>query len=311
LSEDITAVLDEGTDDPLSDHDLQLALNLCLNLHFLSFREADTRWEWDPRLIELRTWMEARLLDGIEDEVEPTAGNTDAISIPETLNSLEAGPATRRLASFVDGDCDLRHMAELIIHRSAERLGRTDSYLWVLPRLTGQTREALSDILREDFLLGSRFERTMRAFGLDHRTGAYLDVCPAVTLATTNLPTMLALRRSGRGAVVGHLAAQVALGPDADRSCAKAMDRLGVDAEKDGYHEQSAVAAEEMMGAAVSDLAGRLARDEPRLGADILWGARAYAALQERFAEWVLLRWQEGRSSLLPEPARFASDIDG
>jgi hypothetical protein len=66
-----------------------------------------------------------------------------------------------------------------------------------------------------------------------------------------------------------------------------------------------------MMGAAVSDLAGRLARDEPRLGADILWGARAYAALQERFAEWVLLRWQEGRSSLLPEPARFASDIDG
>jgi hypothetical protein len=311
MREAVAEVLDGGIDDPIGDHDLQLALNLCLSLHYLSFREVDPAWEWDPGLIELRTWMETRFMDGVHEEVEPSEGELGAESVARILYSLEAGPSSRALEAFVERNCCAGQMAELMIHGSAERLRRTDSYLWSIPRLNGRVRETLADVLREDFPRNPKFEQTMRAFGLDDRTGAYLDLFPAATLATSNLPAMFALRRRGRGAMVGHLAAQKVLGPEADRAVARGLDRLGLDLEDAGYHEESAVAGEAMVDVAVCELAGRLAVDEPHLGPDIVFGARAYVAVQERFAEWIMRHWNDGRSSLLQEQAGFAGGGNG
>jgi len=59
--------------------------------------------------------------------------------------------------------------------------------------------------------------------------------------------------------------------------------------EADAVHEQIAAV----------DLAGGLARQEPGLAADILWGARALAALEARWAAHLLDSWAAGRTSLL------------
>ena len=49
---------------------------------------------------------------------------------------------------------------------------------------------------------------------------------------------------------------------------------------------------------AAVDLAGGLARAEPELAADILWGARALVAVEARWARHLLDSWAAGRSSL-------------
>jgi hypothetical protein len=45
-------------------------------------------------------------------------------------------------------------------------------------------------------------------------------------------------------------------------------------------------------------LAGGLARQDPTLAADILWGARALVALERRWADHLLAAWEAGESSL-------------
>jgi hypothetical protein len=53
---------------------------------------------------------------------------------------------------------------------------------------------------------------------------------------------------------------------------------------------------------AAVDLAGGLAAQEPALLPDILWGARALAHLDARWAEHVLAAWEREASSLLDQP---------
>jgi hypothetical protein len=50
---------------------------------------------------------------------------------------------------------------------------------------------------------------------------------------------------------------------------------------------------------AAVDLAGGLARQEPELTPQILWGARALIELEARWGTRLLEAWEEGRSSLL------------
>ena len=51
---------------------------------------------------------------------------------------------------------------------------------------------------------------------------------------------------------------------------------------------------------AAVDLAGGLARQDPRLGADVLWGARALLAIDGRWARHMMQSWEGGSSSLRP-----------
>ena len=49
---------------------------------------------------------------------------------------------------------------------------------------------------------------------------------------------------------------------------------------------------------AAVDLGGGLARQDPRLGADVIWGAAAARVLDGRWARHLMGAWGEGRSSL-------------
>jgi len=139
----------------------------------------------------------------------------------------------------------------------------------------------------------------MRALGLDAEYGAYLDHLPAPTLATVNLMSLLGLHRRLRGAIVGHLALFEMTSSGPNRRYARGLRRLGFDTpEATGFFDEHVEADAVHENVAAVDLAGGLARQEPALAPQILWGARALAALERRWAEHVLGAWEDDRCSL-------------
>jgi len=137
----------------------------------------------------------------------------------------------------------------------------------------------------------------MDALGLDSRYGAYVDHIPGVTLATVNLMSMFGLHRRLLGAIVGHLALFEMTSSVPNRRYATGLRRLGVP-EATGFFDEHVVADAVHENVAAVDLAGGLARAEPALEPDILWGAAALIELEGRFARHLLESWETGRSSL-------------
>ena len=79
---------------------------------------------------------------------------------------------------------------------------------------------------------------------------------------------------------------------------AQALRRLGLGAAARHFFEVHVVADAHHEQVAAHDLAGGLARQDPRLSADILFGARCAMAVESAFSEAVLSAWERGRSSL-------------
>ncbi|HEX2389427.1 MAG TPA: iron-containing redox enzyme family protein, partial [Solirubrobacterales bacterium] len=77
--------------------------------------------------------------------------------------------------------------------------------------------------------------------------------------------------------------------------------RLGADRETTDFFDEHVEADAVHENIAAYDLAGGLARMEPDLAADILFGARALLLLEARFADRLLQCWEQGRSSLRSE----------
>jgi hypothetical protein len=148
------------------------------------------------------------------------------------------------------------------------------------------------------------FALTMRALGLDPRYGAYLDLLPAPTLAAVNVVSFFGLHRRWRGALVGHLALFEMTSVEPMGRYAQGLRRLGFGPA--ARHEVHVVADAHHERVAAHDLAAGLAAQDPRLSADILFGARCAMAVEGAFSEAVLTAWDQGRTSLrspLPLPS--------
>ena len=143
------------------------------------------------------------------------------------------------------------------------------------------------------------FAGTMEALGLDSTYGAYVGELPATTLATVNLITVFGLRRRWRGALVGHLACFEITSPEPNRRYGNGLRRLGYGAEATEFYDEHVEADSVHENIAAYDLAGGLARQEPQLAGDILFGVRALLHCEERFASHLLDAWQRDETSLL------------
>jgi hypothetical protein len=119
-----------------------------------------------------------------------------------------------------------------------------------------------------------------------------------VTLATVNLMSLFGLHRRHRGAIVGHLALFEMTSSVPNRRYANGLRRLGYDGDATEFYDEHVVADAVHENVAAVDLAGGLARQEPTLAPDILWGATALRELEGRFARHLLDSWAAGRSSL-------------
>jgi hypothetical protein len=288
------------------DEDLHLALYCCYELHYRGLDAVDDGWEWEPSLIGARRVFEERFETELRDAVGPPdsapAADEMDVALREIAMADEGGPS---VSQFVERAATREQLIEFVVHRSAYQLKEADPHSWALPRLWGPPKAALVEIQadeygggRPDRIHAALFARTMEAVGLDPTYGAYLDRIPAAMLATVNLMSLFGLHRSWRGAIVGHLALFEMTSSVPSRRYASGLQRLGFGDDATAFFDVHVTADAVHESIAAVDLAGGLARQEPALGPDILWGARALAAVERRWGHHVLDRWQRGATSL-------------
>jgi hypothetical protein len=292
----------QATPAPSDDEDLQLALYLSYELHYRGLPGVDERWEWEPSLLGLRGGLERRFEAALRREV-PMPAASGAMDLD--LRAIEAADDAPSLSKHLERDGTLEQFLEFLVHRSAYQLKEADPHSWALPRLSGGPKAALAEIQADEYgggdprrIHAQLFADAMDALGLDSRYGAYIDRIPAVTLATVNLMSMFGLNRRLRGAIVGHLALFEMTSSVPNGRYANGLRRLGVP-EATGFFHEHVVADAVHENVAAVDLAGGLARQDPRLEPDILWGAAALIELEGRFARHLLDSWEAGTSSLL------------
>jgi hypothetical protein len=210
------------------------------------------------------------------------------------------------VSTYVEREATFEQVVEFVIHRSAYQLKEADPHSWAIPRLEGAPKAALVEIQADEYGEGRPeqvhavlFARTMTALGLDPAYGAYLDVIPGVTLATVNLMSWFGLHRRLRGAIVGHLALFEMTSSIPNRRYGAGVRRLGFESlDATAFFDIHVVADAVHESIAAVDLAGGLVRQNPALGPDVMWGARALAAFEGRWAAHLMDAWDAGTSSL-------------
>jgi heme oxygenase-like protein len=311
---DAEAAIDHVAE-PLADDDLNLALYCCYELHYRGFDDVDPAWEWDPGLLALRARLEAIFEAGLTAALagwEPPPA--DASTMDLALRAIAEDDDGPSLSRHLETRGTLEQFREFLVHRSAYQLKEADPHSWAIPRLHGPPKAALVEVQSDEYGGGDPdlvhahlFARAMAALGLDPTYGAYLDVIPGETLATVNLMSLFGLHRRHRGRIVGHLALFEMTSSIPNRRYATGLRRLGADSEDaTAFFDEHVTADAVHENIAAVDLAGGLARCEPALVDDVLFGARALAELERRWAGALLDAWREDRTALLvptPEPA--------
>jgi hypothetical protein len=299
--------------EPLGDEDVQLSLYLMYELHYRGLPGADPDWEWEPSLLALRRQLEELLLDAVRRDIGPPSDGAAPEEMDVALRAIADADDGPSLSRYVEREATAAEVLEFLVHRSAYQLKEADPHSWALPRLSGPPKAALVEIQADEYgggrterIHAELFARTLRAVGLDPRYGAYVEHIPAVTLATVNLMSVFGLHRRWRGAIVGHLALFEMTSSLPNGRYASGLRRLGFSQDATVFFDEHVEADAVHENIAAVDLAGGLARQQPELGADILWGARALAAVESRWSSSVLEAWRQNRSSLripLTEPA--------
>jgi hypothetical protein len=291
-----------GTIDP---EDLHLALYCCYELHYRGFDGVDDTWEWDPSLLAFRGVLERRFETELHELVGPPGQPPRPEEIDVALRELMQADDAPSVSTYIEREATAAQVLEFMVHRSAYQLKEADPHSWALPRLWGKPKAAMVEVQsdeygngRADDIHAELFARALDAVGLDRRYGAYLEQIPSVTLATVNLMSLFGLHRRLRGAIVGHLALFEMTSSVPNRRYASGLRRLGYGDDATLFFDVHVVADAVHESVAAVDLAGGLAKQDPRLGADILWGARALLAIDGRWARHIMDAWSSDASSL-------------
>ena len=294
--------------DPLVDEDLQLALYLCYELHYRGLPGVADAWEWEPSLLALRRELERCFEAALRATVPVPAAPPSPGEMDLALRAVSDACDAPSLSRYIELHATFEQLLEFLAHRSAYQLKEADPHSWALPRLYGAPKAALVQIQADEYGGGDAdrihaklFADTMTAVGLDARYGAYVELLPAVTLATVNLMSLFGLHRRWRGAIVGHLALFEMESSAPNRRYANGLRRLGCDERATEFFDEHVLADAVHESIAAVDLAGGLARQQPGLTRDILWGAATLVALDARAAQHTLTAWHQGRSSLRTE----------
>lgn len=306
-----------ATGDLLVDEDLNLALYVCYELHYRGFEGVAEEWEWEPSLLALRAQLENGFLAAlVEDVGRPTPA--DPVDIEDALQQAMASGDGPSLSSYMAEKGTLENFREFAVHRSAYQLKEADPHTWCIPRLAGDAKAALVLIQADEYGNGhpdavhsERFAVTMEALELDRSYGAYLDHIPGVTLATVNLVSMFGLHRRWRGALVGHLAIFEMASVVPMGRYAAALRRLGLGSPAVDFYDEHVAADQVHQVVALQRMAKGFARQEPERAGDVLFGARAIMATEQRFTEHLLGAWASGETSLHRPlaPARAGSRV--
>lgn len=301
------AVPSIDSDDPLGDLDLQLALYVAGELHYGGVAGCADELEWEPRVAALRSELQDRMLAALQAECG-TVSRVDPEDVPARIFALIETDDSPGLARFIETQADLEQFREFVMHRSAYQLKEADPHSFAIPRIAPPAKSAMVEIQADEYGGGDAermhsvlFAKTMKDLGLDATYGAYLPRLPASTVATVNLITLFALRRRWRGALVGHLAGFEITSPQPNRRYGNGLRRLGYGPPATEFYDEHVEADSVHENIAAYDLAGGLARQEPALAGDIIFGVEALLVCERRFAAHILDSWTGGTSSLREE----------
>jgi hypothetical protein len=285
------------------DDDFHLALYALYELHYRGFEGVDERWEWDPSLLRLRAELERRFERALRDAIPHE--RPDPHRVPDRLKQLLAEVTGPSLSRFLETRATTDQFRETLIHKSCYQLKEADPHSFAIPRLSGRAKVALVEVQFDEYGGGRPerqharlFAKAMTALGLDGSYGAYLDATPGYTLAAVNVMSLFGLHRRLRGAIVGHLAVLEMDSTQPNRRYANGLRRLGFGPDATDFFDEHVEADAVHEALAAHDLAGALAQDDPALGADIMFGARAMLLLDGAATERMLESFAARKSSL-------------
>jgi len=293
-----------GDGPALGDRDLQLALWTLYELSYRGFDDVDPRREWDIGLIALRSQIE----DRVESELRAAtrqrvtaalAREDDIAALVLALVQQDDAPS---LSSYLRRTATREQMQDFLRERSVQQLKESDPQAFLVPRLSGAAKVALAELQYDEFGAGqperlhqSMYARTLAAAGLDHSYGAYVNDVSALSLASANLMSMLALHRRLVFAGAGHFAAFEASSSVPSRRIAAGLERVGLAEAADYFHEHvEADAVHEQV--AARDLCGPLVQEHPSAFGEIVFGVACALHLDALSSAELLARW-----GVLPE----------
>ncbi len=304
---ELPPLADQG--DPLFDDDFQLSLFICYELHYRGFADVSDEWEWHPALIAFRNQLASAFETALEAKVQRI--QVDPGDVPVVLKQIALSDGGPSLSLYLEKRANLEQFREFVGHRSIYHLREADPHTWVVPRLAGAPKAALIEIQADEYGHGnlhrmhsSLFAGLMRSLGLDDSYGAYVDAAPGATLATLNLMSTFGLHRRRRGAAVGHLALLEMDSSIPNRRYANGLRRLGFGDDVTRFYDEHVEADSVHEAIAAHDLAGALARQEPEVARDIIFGAEALAFVESYFAQTLLSAWEDGSTSFRQPPFR-------
>ncbi|WP_205712197.1 iron-containing redox enzyme family protein [Euzebya rosea] len=293
------------TDDPLTGEDAPLALYLCYELHYRGLEGIDDTWEWDPALLAHRAQLERAFEERVRDEVGRLPAGFDLADELWALAPQEPDPEMLAVRMATEGTW--AQLVELTVQRSAYQRKEADPHTWALPRLAGDPKARLVHIQADEYGEGvtadmhaGLFGMSMQRMGLDPTYGAYLDHIPGVTLSTVNLISLFGLHRRHRGALIGHLSGFEMASVIPMTQYARALRRLGADDWTCLFYDTHVVADASHQFEAL-EMAESLVDQDPTLAPDVLFGARALAAVEGRFSSHIRAAFDAGRTSLRRE----------
>jgi Iron-containing redox enzyme len=276
---------------------------MCYELHYRGFAGVDPTWEWNPALLALRAELERVFLAGVRRDVGPI--EPDRTSAAE-MDSLSAEPAEGTGPSYYLRDTgSWQQMREYFAHRSLYHLKEGDPHAWAIPRLTGTAKAAFVAVEFDEYGAGQGprlhqqlFADLLAAAGLDWAYLGYVDAVPAESLAVVNLMSLFGLHRALRGAAIGHFAATEITSPPGSRRMVQALRRMAAPGACVGFYSEHVEADAVHEQVVRIDVVGDLVAREPHLEADVVFGMRAHAAVENRLADRLMGSWQQGRTSL-------------
>lgn len=296
--------------DPLVDDDFHLALWCCYELHYRGFEGVADAYEWDPATLAFRAILERAFEDALRSEHHGASVPSDPLVALRVIATWAGPPLSAAVAATASVD----QLREFAIHRSAYQLKEADGHTFAIPRLHGPGRSALIEIQADEYGHGrpgeghaELFAAAMEQLGLHAEFGTYVDRLPGTTLATDNLVSMFGLNRRLRGALIGHLAL---FEMTSVTSMARYLDAAhsigGLDA-LERFFEVHVAADRHHAELALTKMVGGFVETEPKLAADVTFGAAALSRVEARFAHHLLASWREAQSSLRPTISDVAS----
>jgi hypothetical protein len=281
--------------EPESADDAALTLWVLHELTYGGFDEVDDRADGEPELMRVRRRLEEDLETVLRHRWPGPPGGVDLGSGFFDWVADQDGPS---LARFVQVEATEEQVLDLLRVRSVYHLKEADPTTWVVPRLPVAAKAALVELQYDEYGVGDParlhshlWARGMEASGLRPEPGVYVDDAPTEILEQNNALSMFGLRRHLRGAAVGHLAAFEATSSLPSRRMAQGLERLGLPAEMVAYYTEHVEADAVHEQVALRDVCVALVAEEPRLEADVWFGAWTCLDLESRTAHRLLGTW--------------------